>query len=376
MPEGSRFAAHTDIREKEMKRRIAALVFIVMVLSLFGCLHPIDPLKPEGEDTYSSESSSHFSESSFSEQSSSVPEVISSLRPEDKSSEITPPDPSLKELKKGDKGEEVLRMQERLKEMNWLFGEADGEYGTRTEEAVFRFQKHNGLEETGSADVYTLDLLYSDRAEKYLPLKGLKIGIDPGHQKKGNYEKEPVAPGSETMKTKVSSGTAGVVSRVPEYKVVLIVGLRLKELLENFGATVIMTREVNEVDLSNIDRAKIFNEAETDYAIRLHCNGSEDPTMYGVSVLIPKTHAMKDECRKAAEYLLASFCDVTKERNRGIKERREQTGFNWCERMIINIEMGYMSNEEDDLKLTDSEYQEKMCWGILYGIVSYFENSN
>lgn len=85
---------------------------------------------------------------------------------------------------------------------------------------------------------------------------------------------------------------------------------------------------------------------------------------------------MKDECRKAAEYLLASFCDVTKERNRGIKERREQTGFNWCERMIINIEMGYMSNEEDDLKLTDSEYQEKMCWGILYGIVSYFENSN
>ena len=35
----------------------------------------------------------------------------------------------------------------------------------------------------------------------------------------------------------------------------------------------------------------------------------------------------------------------------------------------------FNANEEDDLKLTDSEYQEKMCKGILYGIIAYFENS-
>ena len=84
-----------------MKRRIAILILIIMTLSLFGCLHPIDPLKPEKDSSISIESSSEISESIAPEQSSSVPEVISSLPPEEEKSDVPPPDPSLKELKKG-----------------------------------------------------------------------------------------------------------------------------------------------------------------------------------------------------------------------------------------------------------------------------------
>jgi len=69
-----------------------------------------------------------------------------------------------------------------------------------------------------------------------LPLKGYVIGLDPGHQAKGNYSLEPNAPGSSVMIRKVSSGTQGCYTRVPEYVVNLQAGLKLKARLEGFCA--------------------------------------------------------------------------------------------------------------------------------------------
>ena len=46
-----------------------------------------------------------------------------------------------------------------------------------------------------------------------------KIGIDPGHQAHGNSAQEAVAPGSSETKAKVSSGTYGRFTGVPEYEV-------------------------------------------------------------------------------------------------------------------------------------------------------------
>ncbi|MDY2870998.1 MAG: hypothetical protein SOT57_00485, partial [Eubacteriales bacterium] len=67
-------------------------------------------------------------------------------------------------------------------------------------------------------------------------LDGVKVGIDPGHQAHSNSAQEPVSPGSKETKAKVSSGTQGVKTRVPEYEVNLQVALLLRDALEAQGA--------------------------------------------------------------------------------------------------------------------------------------------
>lgn len=208
------------------------------------------------------------------------------------------------------------------------------------------------------------------------PLSGLIIGVDPGHQAHANREKEPVAPGSSTMKNKVSSGTRGVKSRVYEYEVNLAVGLLLRDMLEEAGATVVITHTEADVNISNIERAKFFNDNMVNLGVRLHCNGSADKSVRGAFMLVPKSkrYPYYDDCVLAAKAILKAYGEATGIGvKKGITYRSDQTGFNWCERPVTNIEMGHMTNPNEDLLLTDKAFQEKMARGIFNGIVAYFE---
>ncbi len=67
-------------------------------------------------------------------------------------------------LKQGDESDAVLAMQERLAQLGYLTEEYGGVYGEVTVNAVSAFQAGNDLEETGEADVQTLEKLFSDEA--------------------------------------------------------------------------------------------------------------------------------------------------------------------------------------------------------------------
>ena len=69
-------------------------------------------------------------------------------------------------LKNGSTGAAVKKMQQRLKELGYLKGSADGDFGEATETAVKNFQANNGLTVDGKAGNATLNKLYSDSARK------------------------------------------------------------------------------------------------------------------------------------------------------------------------------------------------------------------
>ncbi|MGI6238321.1 MAG: peptidoglycan-binding domain-containing protein [Christensenellales bacterium] len=76
----------------------------------------------------------------------------------------TEPAPKYAKLAKGDEGEDVQKMQERLWELGYLDDDRDGKFGTKTQTAVKLFQQGSNLETSGIADSETLEHLYSDDA--------------------------------------------------------------------------------------------------------------------------------------------------------------------------------------------------------------------
>ena len=204
------------------------------------------------------------------------------------------------------------------------------------------------------------------------------IAIDAGHQIRGNNGKEPLGPGSAEMKAKVSGGTSGVETGIPEYELNLQVALKLRDELESRGYRVLMIREDNEVDISNSERAQMANEAGVDALIRIHANGSENRSVSGAMTICqtpknPYNGNLYRESRALSEKVLDAFTASTGARKEKIWETDSMTGINWCQTPVTIIEMGYMSNPDEDRLMATEEYRMKMAVGIADGIDAYMD---
>lgn len=79
------------------------------------------------------------------------------------------PAPTALLLKLGVKGDEVTKLQNRLKELGYYEGDVDGAYGPGTQDAVIRFQTQHGLSADGIAGEGTRSALYSSSAQIFQP---------------------------------------------------------------------------------------------------------------------------------------------------------------------------------------------------------------
>ena len=205
------------------------------------------------------------------------------------------------------------------------------------------------------------------------------ICIDAGHQAKGNNGLEPVGPGSSTKKPKVSSGTSGVVTKKSEAQLNLEVALKLQKELMKRGYKVLMIRTSQNVNISNAQRAIKANNAKVDATVRLHADGSTNRSMRGFSVLQPgndnryMSKQVITKSRQLSSCINKAFALATQAKNNGLSTRNDMTGINWSKVPVTLVEMGFMSNVNEDRLLSQTGYQNKMVQGIANGLDNYFK---
>lgn len=182
------------------------------------------------------------------------------------------------------------------------------------------------------------------------------------------------------MKRKYGVGATGVVTGTLEREINLNVSLMLRDLLENDGYTVIMTRTDHETISSNIDRANLANDNNADLMLRIHSDSYKDSNIKGASMLVPGKVGyavdIVDISRTYGEIILNTLTEEVGMKNRGVITRTDQTGFNWSKVPIMTVELGFLSNPDEDRLLSSSDYQTKLAQALHKGIAKCFSQEN
>lgn len=205
--------------------------------------------------------------------------------------------------------------------------------------------------------------------------------LDPGHDLRANLETESIGPGSTTRKIKDGGGTHGVVSGLTEAELALRVALRLRSVLERAGVHVVMTRtRTAGTSIGNVARAEIANRAGAALFLRVHADGSTDPSVRGTHTLHPArrrgwTDDVYAASKRAARIVQGETVRALGFPDRGLQERSDFTGFNWADIPVILVEMGFMTNPTEDRLLASASFQRRAALGLCRGTLRFLERS-
>jgi N-acetylmuramoyl-L-alanine amidase len=199
------------------------------------------------------------------------------------------------------------------------------------------------------------------------------VCIDPGHARRPNLETEPIGPGSSTRKIKDGGGAPG------EAAVVLAISKRTRLILLRRGFRVAMTRTTPDFTLpqgGNIARARFCNRRRAALMLRVHADGSSDPSTHGVSTLYPAwrrgwTSDIFRPSRRAARLVQRHVVRATGAPSRGLSRRSDLTGFNWANVPVVLVETGFMTNPPERRKLRTRAYRRKIARGLVRAVIAF-----
>ena len=142
----------------------------------------------------------------------------------------------------------------------------------------------------------------------------------------------------------------------------------------------VMIRETNDINISNVERAIIANKAMADAFIRIHADSSEKSSASGVMTICqtsqnPYNSEWYSESRRLSEYVLDYVVAETGANRCLIWETDTMTGINWTTVPTTILEMGFMSNPEEDKKMATEEYRRQIAVGVAKAIDAYLSIS-
>ncbi len=170
---------------------------------------------------------------------------------------------------------------------------------------------------------------------------------------------------------------------VSESNINLKIVLKVKNLLEQNGATVILTRSdengiysadantIKEKKVSDMkNRVEIGNNSNADIFVSVHLNKIPQNQYWGWQTFFRKNDEASTKLAKSIQNGL----------NQAIQRENKREALKIEGKYIIEnvkipitiVECGFLSNEEEEKLLQTDEYQDKLAWGIYSGIMDYF----
>ena len=199
-----------------------------------------------------------------------------------------------------------------------------------------------------------------------LPVSNKVIVLDAGHGKPDE--------GAQS-----SNGTT-------EAETNLKITLKVQSLLEQSGATVILTRSdenaIYDLDKNSLrkkkisdihNRVKIGNESSADIFVSIHLNKIPQQQYYGWQCFYKQIDEKSTALSKSLQQNLND--SIQKENKRVAMKLDNVYIIKHVEIPISIVECGFLSNPEEEQQLLTDEYQDRLAWGIYNGIMDYFYNN-
>ena len=214
-----------------------------------------------------------------------------------------------------------------------------------------------------SIEIFQMNLKEESIETVALPVSNKVIVLDAGH---GNPD-----------------GGAVSTNGISEAEINLKIALKLQNLLEQSGATVILTRS-DEDGIYDADKTKLKNQKVSDIKNRVKIGNSSSADIF-VSIHLNKIPQSQysgwqtffKSGSEQGEKLATSIQEnlnktIEKENNRVPMKLDNVYIVKNVEIPLTIVECGFLSNEEEERKLQEDDYQDKFAWGIYNGIINYF----
>lgn len=169
---------------------------------------------------------------------------------------------------------------------------------------------------------------------------------------------------------------------VTEAEINLKIALKLQNLLEQSGAEVVLTRSdanaIYNIDSKTLrqkknsdihNRVKIGNESSADIFVSIHLNKIPQSQYWGWQCF----YNQNEKSKVLAESLQNNLNEAIQKENKRIAMKLDTVYImKHVEIPISIVECGFLSNEEEEKKLQEDDYQDRLAWGIYNGIMDYF----